>query len=630
MRDVFGTHMDAKTLAGKTVFFLLMVVSIAAFAAVFGQENSLVGVIIVVMVLMLLQKDMSVRPLANFGGILALNLSMGVCAYVSLLDAYLGIVINIFLVFAIVFLTMQDLTSPMHFPFLLGYAFMLATPVSLEHLPIRLLALFMGSVFIVVMNVIVNRNRFKMTSHKGMESLCRTVAGFAREAAEGGSPDPSTMDGIVRTLNTAFNDRMKSNFFTTPRDRSLLDLMVAVRSLGRKVCSRKIDGETLAGIADLMDALADHEAGKLSLDEFLARMAGFRAAHPDADYSVSTSLRAVEDALVRLSDSKNEYPGSAAPRLAIGVRLKEDMRTDSVKFTFAVRMSLMIAIWSFVWTHWGLENARWLLFTTAAIVQPYIEGSLRKSGMRLTGTLVGAVLFVILSLFIGADAALMSVSLMLINYVYTVIDPKRYDIQMAFVTVSALITAAIAVPMTDEVNLTVLAERVVYIFAGVFAATLANLIILPYRLRDESLDLASRHLALARDHFACLRDALVGRADPNRETYCVLRSANVSRKLLMNEEKDPSPESSALNESLDDLSARMAMLYRDVPGVGERAREAACRIIDEGCPEGSVNEETWKGMSASDADFVKGVAGAVDAYRESRSRLADMAIAGRA
>ena len=46
--------MDAKTIAGKTVFFAVMVIFIAGFSAVFGQENSLVGVVIVVMALILL------------------------------------------------------------------------------------------------------------------------------------------------------------------------------------------------------------------------------------------------------------------------------------------------------------------------------------------------------------------------------------------------------------------------------------------------------------------------------------------------------------------------------------------------------------------------------------------------
>ena len=41
--------MDVKTIAGKTVFFAVMVIFIAGFSAAFGQENSLTGVVVVVL-----------------------------------------------------------------------------------------------------------------------------------------------------------------------------------------------------------------------------------------------------------------------------------------------------------------------------------------------------------------------------------------------------------------------------------------------------------------------------------------------------------------------------------------------------------------------------------------------------
>ena len=46
--------MDAKTFAGKTVFFILICLFVSGFTAQFGQENSLVGVIVIVLALTLL------------------------------------------------------------------------------------------------------------------------------------------------------------------------------------------------------------------------------------------------------------------------------------------------------------------------------------------------------------------------------------------------------------------------------------------------------------------------------------------------------------------------------------------------------------------------------------------------
>ena len=314
-------------------------------------------------------------------------------------------------------------------------------------------------------------------------------------------------------------------------------------------------------------------------------------------------------------DVVDRYAAEAPDQLAM---LWTDDKDHVARFTFAVRMTLLFAMWAFVWQHWDLENAKWLLFTTVAIVQPYVDGSMQKSVRRVAGTLVGAVAFMALAALTGSDVALMSAALMLINYVYTVLDPKRYDVQMVFITVSALIAASMAVP-TD----TAVAERVLYILAGVAVATLANFVILPYRLGEETLDLAARHLALAREHVSCLMSSLRGSPDDEAEANCVVKSAAVSRKIAMNAEREPSPELEALADSLDDLAARCAAAYRSARDAGPEAREAAVRLLEGSAP------QDGRELSPADSDFLDGVAGVVDSYHASRDRFADLAVAGR-
>lgn len=604
--------MDAKAFAGKTLFFVVMVLFIAGFSAVFGQENSLIGVIVVVMALMLLQRDLSARPGVNLAGILVLNVAMGLCAYVSVTDEYVGLLVNVVMVFVIVVLTMQDLASPAHFPFLLGYAFMLAVPVDADQLPVRLLALAVGSVLVVAMNVVVNRGRFGKVSRAGMTALCGSVAEAARRRAAGGTPDPSMFDASCRGLGAALGDRLRSNFLVTARDRSVLDLMVAVRCLGRRVCECDDDPETLRGIASLMDLLGSGEATTEAFEEAVARL---RASGPSADPLTMSAVASVGHAMSRALRPEEDAPR----RVPVSVRMREVFRTDSARFTFGVRMTLLFSMWAFVWRHWDLENAKWLLFTTVAIVQPYVDRSVVKSAHRVAGTLVGAVAFVVLAALVGGDVALMSAALLVINYVYTVLDPKRYDVQMAFVTVSALIAAGMAAP-TDAV----IAERVLYILAGVLVATLANYIILPYRLREETLDLAARRLAIAREHISCLMGSLRGSPDDAAEAGCVARSAAASRKMSMNAERDPSPELDALCDSLDDLSARCADVYRSARTAGPEARAAAISMLeDPGSPAPT-------GFDGGEEAFLEGVVGLADSYRAGRSRLADLAVADRA
>ena len=140
--------MDARTLVGKTLFFILICVFVSGFSSVFGPENNLVGVIIIVLALTMLSRDLSVRPVWNLGVMCACTLAMGAFSFLSvwLGNPFAGAVLNFAFVFGACFYAMHDLNSPMHFPFLLGYAFMLSVPVAADGLPLRLLALVAGSV----------------------------------------------------------------------------------------------------------------------------------------------------------------------------------------------------------------------------------------------------------------------------------------------------------------------------------------------------------------------------------------------------------------------------------------------------------------------------------------------------
>ena len=194
--------MNLKTLAGKTVFFALIVLFVMGFSELFGQENSLTGVVVVVLALMMLGQDLSVRPMMNLAGLVAFTLLMGLGAYASVAcsNAFVGAVLNLSVVFLLCYMTTQDLRSPMHFPFLLGYAFMLSVPVSAEDLPVRVLALVVGSVFIVLLNVLINRNRHSKTCHGGIIAICREVSGCCRGMLDDGQASSDNLDAVCMRL----------------------------------------------------------------------------------------------------------------------------------------------------------------------------------------------------------------------------------------------------------------------------------------------------------------------------------------------------------------------------------------------------------------------------------------------
>lgn len=149
----------------------MIVAFVSLFTKAFGDLNSMVGVMIIVMALMFMGRDMSARPVNGLVWLLVINLSMGICTFVSSQSPYLGLILDFLFIFLTVIVLARDGRSSVEFPFLLGFVLLMSMPVTPEQLPTRMLSLAIGSVFIVALNVLVNRKGKGISGHKGLMIL---------------------------------------------------------------------------------------------------------------------------------------------------------------------------------------------------------------------------------------------------------------------------------------------------------------------------------------------------------------------------------------------------------------------------------------------------------------------------
>ena len=335
-------------------------------------------------------------------------------------------------------------------------------------------------------------------------------------------------------------------------------------------------------LASLMDTVSAHEGGSREVSDVVDAANGFLDRHPDADDVLRASVVDLRDGLSSLASDNHTVRRDV--HLQMRAMARETVRRDSARFTFAVRMSVVFTLFAFVWQYWELENAKWLLFTTVALVLPYVDGAWRKSAMRLTGTLAGIAAFAVVLVATGGELGLLTAALMLANYVYTVLDPKRYDVMMVFITVSALVAASMSAPADDAVL-----ERIAFILLGVVVATAANYLLLPYRLDDENASLGGRYLALNDSMLEHARSALEGRRDADGETVAGLTAAGVSAKLHMNAETCQDGDADLFLSLQDGVSSQCAMLCRGAGRLTEEGRSAALSALsgdgtEDACP----------------------------------------------
>ena len=574
--------MDARTLAGKSLFFVLICVFVSGFSRAFGPENNLVGVIIIVLALTMLSRDLSVRPVWNLGVVTACTLAMGAFSFLSVWtgNPYIGAVLNFSFVFGACFYAMHDLNSPMHFPFLLGYAFMLSVPVTAEGLPLRLLALVTGSVFVVGLNVLFHYASKGRREREGMAAICEEVASLCVSVKAGAATDTGRLDELCGRMDGYLYERLKSRFLSRPGDRRMLDIVVSLQVVGTVVSLRERDPAVLDGIADIANRMSSYQKGE----------------------DMQPLLDSIDSFL-----STADIPAS----FRIGTVLRESLRRDSARFTFSFRMALMFSLCAFVWQYTGDDNAKALAFTTIAMVQPYLEGTARRAALRLVGTVAG-ILAAIASLVVaGGDLAVLTVIMLVSNYVFTVVSPKRYDVMMGFVTLSSLLTAIMTNPPE-----TILTERVAFIFAGVLIASVANRVILPYRLSDENSVLCRRYLGITLEQIRCLGESADGRQDRLTETALILKAATVSSKIRTNLTQRADLPIRVLLSRQDRVTTGIALVSRSLSTAGSECRSLVRGMVS-GFDPGSrtdVRVPDTSGLDQKESDLVSQTADVLNGY----------------
>lgn len=151
-----------KKIKSNTMLFVIILTFIKIFESIFGTKNSLVGVTVIVAILVLMQEDLTKKPIQNFISLLLLNLLLGLFAHVSSHNMWIGLILNFVTLSGIGYLFSFNLTKVTIMPFALQYFFMLYTPVSGGDFTKRILGLTFGAVLIMVVQFIVNRKNSNM------------------------------------------------------------------------------------------------------------------------------------------------------------------------------------------------------------------------------------------------------------------------------------------------------------------------------------------------------------------------------------------------------------------------------------------------------------------------------------
>ena len=117
----------------NTIMFIMILLFIVFFKGIFGEANKMVGIVVLIIGLVISERDLTQNLKLLTVGLLIVNILIGVLSYVTLLNPFIGLILNLIFIFYLTYFTVLRDKKPYHFPFVLGYLFLtLVAPPTLS------------------------------------------------------------------------------------------------------------------------------------------------------------------------------------------------------------------------------------------------------------------------------------------------------------------------------------------------------------------------------------------------------------------------------------------------------------------------------------------------------------------
>ncbi|MGL6108195.1 FUSC family protein [Romboutsia sp.] len=488
--------MDKKKIISTTLMFIVVVGSVVLFKSVFGDKNILVGIAGITAALSLLGTDYSLNPIRNTIYFIILEIGLGLAAFITSLNPLLALVTTFVTIFYILYVFTYNTKKPTYVAFTLGYCFMVYTPVTIQEMPLRLLGLAFCGLAIMILQIVVNKNRLKKQTVSqiavAVNSISKEVSLILAKASNKDRKELNfTTHKNLKNLNETLYEVIDKNY--SKLSHSLIQNFFIAQFLeSLNIELNKLNKDTgvdktqhFCKILDLLMSIENFIGNKENLDYLLhsidkyLEVKDFSTSNNYVEYKIYThaSILKIELENTKTQDVSEIVDHHFTTNLITSLdRFKNNINKNSLKFTFAFRGALVISLGIFIVSAFKIENGKWLVFSLISIVQPYLDTSKAKGNERILGTLIGIVIFEVV-FFIVTDTTARTMIILLVGYLNNY--QKNYRNQMICTTISALGSASIGL------SISILGvERLTFVLLGTVIALYANKLILPYKASD--------------------------------------------------------------------------------------------------------------------------------------------------
>ena len=467
-----------------TLNCLFIFIFINIFTAVFGPENSMTGVSLVIIMMSSMAQDMTAVPFKHFLSQSAVLLLMALSScLVGILPPYLVFFLNFITVFIIIYAFTYEYADHMYFPYILSYLFLIfIAPVSLEQLPKRMTGMVAGAACIILYQLFKGRRRIHETAQYVLSSIMDNACQSIRclTLGEGEKPSPQQVRAQLCKLSHIVFQRRRKVFCISDASFALVDvgrgmeiLILLLNSLpaGQNPEQLLLLERIFAELEKYRGFLftKDGELPPLNRQDFMVPQVD-----PEEKFYFALDYLRSHLLAMRNPQKKTCYRKTA---LSFKVRLQAVLDISAIRVVYSLRVSLMLSVFLLVVQALSLTHGKWLMFTLASLSLPYADGVSKKTGQRVTATMIGCLTSLVLYSFIPSAAGR---TVVMIFFGYFSGFFSVYTGVYACSTISALGAAVMAAGTGFSSVAFMCLVRLIYILLGSLIALLANCVLLPF------------------------------------------------------------------------------------------------------------------------------------------------------
>ena len=162
-----------------------------------------------------------------------LNLLIGAGATIADKNMWVAIPINLIITFILTYTLSYNLAKPVYLPFSLEYLFLLTNPVSNDKLGMRFLALIVGAIMIMVIQLVVNRNNVLKRGNKLLVKACDDMIEKLKKQSLGTKDANlnSSIEGSLSSFRQVIYNKREQQFYLTEESRIKLNIAVALEKM---------------------------------------------------------------------------------------------------------------------------------------------------------------------------------------------------------------------------------------------------------------------------------------------------------------------------------------------------------------------------------------------------------------